>query len=147
MSLNDFIQIGSRIKFLRKEKGMSQKEMAKTLGLKASTYSGYENNYRVPNAEMLKKIAEALGTDVSSLIIQVPKNTTVNWYLEKIMLYLGYEIYIDDLEHPRYIIYKDVHYRVDLQDLEVLYKQILAFVKFSADELITKSKNQYPEQK
>lgn len=39
MGINDFIQIGSTIKELRKAKGISQKEMSKLLDIPYSTYS------------------------------------------------------------------------------------------------------------
>lgn len=55
MGINDFIQIGSTIKELRKAKGISQKEMSKLLDIPYSTYSNYENNNREPSADVIKK--------------------------------------------------------------------------------------------
>lgn len=68
MGINEFIQIGSRIKKLRIEKGLSQKEMAKICGMPYSTYSNYENNNREPGTDQLYKIASVLGISVSELI-------------------------------------------------------------------------------
>ena len=56
MGINDFIQIGSTIKELRKAKGISQKRKClKLLDIPYSTYSNYENNNREPSADVIKK--------------------------------------------------------------------------------------------
>lgn len=68
MRLNEFIQIGSNIKAIRKEKGYSQKYMAdEVLKIPRSTYSNYENNNRVPDKATLEKIAEVLDVEISDL--------------------------------------------------------------------------------
>lgn len=79
MSLNDFIKIGSRIKKIRNEKGISQKEMAEDiLKIPRSTYSNYENNNRVPDSKTLQKIADFFETSIDFLIgIEEKNHTTV----------------------------------------------------------------------
>lgn len=136
MGVNDFIQIGTRIKTVRKEKGLAQKEVAKRLGIPVTTYSSYENNHREPNAEILRKIATVLDVSITDLMVSIPENVTVNWYLEKIMGILGYRIYVDDPEHPRYIIYNGETYKVSLQDLNKLYNNVVAFLKFGVEDLL-----------
>lgn len=68
MGVNDIIKVGSNIKMIRKNKNMSQKDMAKTLNIPCSTYSNYENNNREPSAELLKKIAYILDVNISDLL-------------------------------------------------------------------------------
>lgn len=68
MGVNDYIQIGNRIKEARRNASMRQKEVAKILNIPISTYSGYENNHREPSTEMLGRIAEVLGVSVDWLI-------------------------------------------------------------------------------
>lgn len=68
MGINEYIQIGSRIKKTRIEKGFTQREMAAKLGLSNSTYSNYENNYREPKYEILEKVSEILGVTLDYLI-------------------------------------------------------------------------------
>jgi Predicted transcriptional regulators len=68
MGLNEFIRIGSRIKNIRKEKGFTQREMAKRLDLPFSTYSNYENDNREPSFEILNRIAKILELPVALLI-------------------------------------------------------------------------------
>ncbi len=47
--------IGEKLKKLRGKK--TQSELSKELGILPSAYSNYENDYRVPNDEVKKKIA------------------------------------------------------------------------------------------
>lgn len=67
MSLNDLIKLGTSIKKLRKEKGWTQRQMADELGISYSTYSNYENNYRMPDVDTLLHISEILKVDVAQL--------------------------------------------------------------------------------
>ena len=53
-----------KLKELRIEKSMSQKDVAKNLGVSATCYAGYEQGYRQPDLKMLTKIC--LLFDVSS---------------------------------------------------------------------------------
>lgn len=52
--------IGEKIKIRRKELNMTQKQLAEAVGITEATLSRYENNQRIPSAEILKKIAETL---------------------------------------------------------------------------------------
>jgi len=68
MGINEIIQIGNRIRKIRTEKGLTQREMAALTGIPYSTYSNYENNNREPNLEQLNKIANALNISITHLI-------------------------------------------------------------------------------
>ena len=56
-----------RIKKIREDKGLTQVELAKLIGIGNSTFSRYERGEVNPSAEMLSKIAIALGVDVNML--------------------------------------------------------------------------------
>lgn len=62
--------IGNNIKELRKAAGITQKELAKRCGLATGTIQQYELGKREPRHEKLKKIATALNTSVSELMLQ-----------------------------------------------------------------------------
>ncbi|MEK5081183.1 helix-turn-helix transcriptional regulator [Solibacillus sp. FSL W7-1436] len=64
--LNEYV--GKRIKEERQKRKIKQNELAKKIGIQNSTLSQYENGKSEPNQEMLFKIAEALGINVSDLI-------------------------------------------------------------------------------
>src|SRR5690554_8088846 len=59
---------GLRLKHLRIEKGLTQDELAKKLGVAKSTISLYETNAREPNFEMLTKIADFFSVTVDGLL-------------------------------------------------------------------------------
>ena len=57
-----------RLKYLRKEKKVKQKELADIIGISPSTYSKYENGQRKPNHETLKMIADIFKVSVDFLL-------------------------------------------------------------------------------
>lgn len=68
MGVNEIIKVGTNIKTLRKQKGLTQKNMASLLNIPSSTYSNYENNNREPGKEILFKISEILEVDIYNLL-------------------------------------------------------------------------------
>ena len=56
----DSLNIGERIKIIRKERKMTQKELADKIGMAEITIRQYENNKREPNSNTIKKIAKTL---------------------------------------------------------------------------------------
>ncbi len=60
--------IGENLKFLRKNKKVSQEELASDLGLTRSSYSGYENGVAEPNLQNLLKFSEYYGLPIDVLI-------------------------------------------------------------------------------
>ena len=60
--------IGDRIKETRKEKKISQQELAERLFVSDKTVSSWEQNRTEPNLDMLVNISEVLGISVSHLI-------------------------------------------------------------------------------
>ena len=56
------------IKILREKMGLSQEEVAKYLGIKREMISYYETGYRKVPLEIMEKLAEFYGVDLSDLI-------------------------------------------------------------------------------
>lgn len=56
------------LKTIRKNKGYSQEELAERIHVTRQTVSKWENGQSVPDAEMIKTIAEVFGVSVSELI-------------------------------------------------------------------------------
>ena len=72
--------LNENMKALRKNKGLTQEELAKRLNVVRQTVSKWEKGLSVPDAEMLQKIADVLESDVSQLLgapIQQNENTDV----------------------------------------------------------------------
>lgn len=77
--------LNENIKNFRKNKGLTQEEMAIRLNVVRQTVSKWEKGYSVPDAEMLQKIAELFDTDVSKLLgSPVAENTDVDAVAEQL---------------------------------------------------------------
>jgi len=61
-------ELGKRIQKLRKENGLSQTDLAGKIGVSYAQLSRYEIKGAQPPAEVLNKMADALGTSVDFLI-------------------------------------------------------------------------------
>jgi transcriptional regulator with XRE-family HTH domain len=61
-------ELGKRIQQLRKEKGFSQTDLAKKIGVSYAQLSRYEIKGSQPPAEVLNKMADAFDTSVDFLI-------------------------------------------------------------------------------
>ena len=60
--------LGDRLKEARKKIGYTQMDIAKKLGITNGALSGYERNYRDPDTEMLKRIANLYGVSTDYLL-------------------------------------------------------------------------------
>lgn len=70
--------LGENIKALRKNKGLTQEDFAIRINVVRQTVSKWENGLSVPDADILRRIADVLETDVSKLLggtIKSEKNT------------------------------------------------------------------------
>lgn len=62
------ISFGKKIAMLRKEKGLSQGELATQLKTSVSVISRYERDKMIPSIEAAKKLADLLGSTVGYLL-------------------------------------------------------------------------------
>lgn len=168
MGINEIIKVGNNIKKIRKERNISQKDMAKKLNMPSSTYSNYENNNREPNAATLKKIANILNVDINDLLnISTSNNNPSEKYLsddistikviENLIKLCQFKINFNKLSNDdtelesslklaiknntiplTYI--SNGHDNLDLTSAEFIKftDKILRFVKFEVNELISK---------
>ena len=68
MSISMEIILGKRLKELREERGLTQKEVAEALGLHSVTYLHYEKDQREPPLAVLAEMAKFYGTTTDYLI-------------------------------------------------------------------------------
>lgn len=54
------VDIGRNIRNLRKDKGLSQAELARRTGVSQKVISAYERNYRRPSSAFIPRVAELL---------------------------------------------------------------------------------------
>lgn len=60
--------LGEEIAYLRKKKALTQAQLAEKAGTTQAAVSAYENGKMEPAPKVLKRIAEALGADIDSLL-------------------------------------------------------------------------------
>ena len=62
------ITLGKRLKELREENNLTQKELAEKLSINAVTYLHYEKGQRQPSLELIAEIAVFYGVSVDYLL-------------------------------------------------------------------------------
>jgi transcriptional regulator with XRE-family HTH domain len=67
-----------RLKELRKDKGLTQDDMAEFLCIKRQTYSAYERQISLPDINILYKLSEFFGVSLDYLIGKSEKKTSTN---------------------------------------------------------------------
>ena len=67
------IDIGSRIKEIREQKGITQKEVCEKAKCTIVSLSRYESGKRIPSFEYIEKIANALDVSISELCGEKPR--------------------------------------------------------------------------
>lgn len=66
---------GNKLRKIRENKGLLQKEVADALKISASTIGMYEQNRREPDNETLKKIANYFNVSIDYLLDNTPKKS------------------------------------------------------------------------
>ena len=61
-------KFNENLRIARERKGISQKDIAESIGVAKSTYSLYESGNREPNVQTIKKIADALNVSANELL-------------------------------------------------------------------------------
>jgi transcriptional regulator with XRE-family HTH domain len=61
-------RVGLNLQKLRRERGLSQEELADRANIHQTYLSGVERGKRNPTVTVLQRIAEALGADVEDLV-------------------------------------------------------------------------------
>jgi transcriptional regulator with XRE-family HTH domain len=67
--------IGNNIKVLRELKGISQEELAKSVGVHKSAVSKWEKGIYSPKLEIIPKIADFFGVSIDELFSHEPTST------------------------------------------------------------------------
>lgn len=129
MGINEIIQIGTRIKKIRLEKGLTQKEVAERLNIPYSTYSNYENNNREPNYGTIQEIAKILETSVNRIIYTDTAEITSET-ANFILSLAGFEI--SEMGNGIYTV-KDIENNETVREMYLTYKELNDIVKAVSD--------------
>lgn len=141
-----FGDVGARIKEKRKEKKLTQAQLANAIGKTESSIRKYEKNLVEIPSEVMNRIAIALDTSVSYLdgidMIQtdVKKIKALSTLLEE----QGFSVIIAESRdtcgkiqfRSALIGYKDKTITLDTKDLDVFEQDIYKYIKFRMLELL-----------
>lgn len=97
------LDLGSLIKKLRLEKGLSQAQLGQKIGRSDSVVSQYETNSRTPSPEVLIKLSELFRIPLDNLVGNVPKEAIIVHGLtesQKQLLKLEIEEFMDQRINP-----------------------------------------------
>lgn len=75
------VELGKRLRELRKERGWTQAQIAERLGVTASIVSAYENEIRQPSYDALLKLVRLYGVSSDYLLGISGKRTADSQYL------------------------------------------------------------------
>ena len=74
---------GDRLRELRRERGMQQRELGELYNLSSSAIGSYERNLREPTLELLLQLSEYFGVSVDYLLCRTEERLTAKDYKEK----------------------------------------------------------------
>ena len=129
--------IGERIKKIRIEKGMTQKELAEKCGMFDSALRRIENGKQNPKKETVEKVAHALNLPVAALLYD-----TTDEILKDMINYLVKEDgilvkAIDDKGNENIISYNEWCESERIENLVENYKKLNTIGQQKANEYIT----------
>ena len=114
--------IGERIKNARKDKGWSQSELGKALGVSQQMIAQFENSRKNPKIETLDKIASALGVSVIDLLGDIVQPPNVGCSESKIDYIAAFNAMLESLGYK-------VEFRTQ-EDLYVIFESNKIFCTF-----------------
>lgn len=153
---------GERIRAIRKEKGMTQKQVADRCGMADSAIRKYESGRQNPKLDTLKKIADALEVSIDVLLDIKPlpsqditdhngENIILDESLQNFIAFndfiagIGYIVTTNDTDYTGtdLIIYdarENCARFIKTSDIERLQSNIIAYTKFQISNLLPELK-------
>ena len=71
------IQLANNLRYLRKKHGLTQKALSKMLNISRQAYSNYETGKRIPDIDMLIRIADIYEVTLEQLLTQTCTKTGI----------------------------------------------------------------------
>ena len=132
-------KIGENIKYFRKEKGLTQKELGDLTGMADSAIRRYESGSIIPKEPNLIKIANALNVSTFSLKMRGIEKTK-EWenalatddYLESIGIDVYYDASYDpDSNDPPLVFLQSDSFSIDMQykDYQIFQERLAAYAR------------------
>lgn len=129
-------RIGENIKYFRKQKGLTQKELGEKAGMADSAVRRYESGRFIPKDENLSKIAAVLGVSTFQLKMRGIEKTkewkyalTADEYLKSLGIDVYYELLDPDTEEDPTVYLQGEGISIDMsyKAYEGLKKRLAAY--------------------
>ena len=123
----DKMMIGSRIKELRKERGMTQEQLAKSVGISSQAISKWENNIALPDITLVPILAQIFGVTIDDLFAYNQKKIQddIEQYVQRM-----WEIWETNPEEGRKILEEGLQ---KYPKNEILLNKLLYVINYSAN--------------
>ena len=82
----DLVKIGSMLQKLRKEKGMTQEQLAEKLGVARRTISRWETGSNMPDLNMLIELSDFYAIDLREILSGERKSEQMNEEMKETVL-------------------------------------------------------------
>lgn len=126
-----------RLKILRLNKDITQKEIASELGVSPAAYSLWEKGEREPKFEIIEKLCSFFEVTTDYLMGRVSTNDyDSKWNFEKYLESIGYRVLRDDPEHKPILITSQGAYGLEYGDLEHFMEVSEAYLKYTIDSTL-----------
>ena len=135
--------IGDKIRIMRREQKLTQKQLAGKAGVAEISIRNYENGKRQPKIEQMRKIAFALGLSINSFISTQGSSPLLAFlnFLETI----GYKISLYEEETWRSLSLCELktskRFTITDGELRELLRSVSAFTVFQTGELVERVEN------
>ncbi len=81
--VSEFVaNVGVRVRFLRFERGLSQRELARRAGFSADNIVRFERGYTAMNALTMRKLARALDVQPLDILNYDTQTNDLGWFIE-----------------------------------------------------------------
>lgn len=117
---------GEILRSLRIERGITQDELATTVGVAKSTISMYESNQRRPGFEMMEAIADALNVDMNTLY---GTSADANYFNDPEVAAIADQL----KENPRYRVLFEASRDLSKENIDFIIKMIENLPKSDED--------------
>lgn len=120
------MDIGERIREIRKDKKMTQRELAALTGVAENTIRQYELHLRRPKVEQLKSIARVFDCSLDYLTGADERLESIDFYLDKIFTLLGYT----PISNNEQSCGCDTS-MISVEDMAEVREKVISFIKFT----------------
>lgn len=135
------MNIGGNIRRIRKSKGLTMKELGKSIGISEQGIGNYERGDRKPDFVILNQIADTLGCTLMDLVgTENKEDNSQSNYLENYLCDTGYRIEYNEDDAALFLVSENESYEITVSDTEDIKNSTKSFIQYKLSEVIKRSR-------